>query len=133
MTVQFGELLVYKDVVTAMTAEPLRLYLLARPEIEFVAPSTACWRGYLGRWEIKNNKLYLIGLKATLKGFKKVGIDYLFPGQEEVFADWFTGTIEIPKDEMQKYIHSVYESKYDKILRLDFFQGKYQGNILVDN
>ena len=44
-----------------MTCEPLKEYL-AEKSINFPLINTACWRGYIGSWEIKDNKLYLISL-----------------------------------------------------------------------
>ena len=79
MTAQAGERLLYKGEETWMAAEPLNQYLQNRNDIKFVSPSTACWRGYYGQWEIKDRKLYLIELKAYLEGYREVGLDCLFP------------------------------------------------------
>ena len=127
MTAQAGERLLYNGKVVIMASEPLNQYLIKRNDISFVSMSTACWRGYHGEWEIKDNKLYLIGLKAYLERFKEVGLDYLFPGHDKVFADWFSGHIRIPQGEMLYYIHMGYASLYERDLFLVFENG-----ILVD-
>src|SRR5215472_13884933 len=49
--------------------------------------STACWRNYLGTWEIKDGRFYLVKLRGM----------YRLEGNEPVFADWFTGALRIPK------------------------------------
>lgn len=133
MTAQAGERLIFKGEKTWMAAEPLNQYLQNRKNISFVAPSTACWRGYYGQWEIKNNKLYLIDLKAYLEGYGEVGLGYLFPGQKTVFANWFSGKIRIPQGELLYYVHGGYDSLYEKDLILVFENGILLNEYIVDN
>lgn len=133
MTAQAGERLIFKGEETWMAAEPLNQYLHNRNDINFVSPSTACWRGYYGQWEIKNNKLYLIELKAYLQGYREVGLDYLFPGQNTVFANWFSGKIRIPQGEMLDYVHMGYASLYERDLILVFENGLLTNEFVVDN
>ena len=47
--------------------------------------SSNCWRGYLGSWEIKEGRLYLIGLERNLK----------LEGFEPLFADWVSEELMI--------------------------------------
>lgn len=133
MTAQAGERLFYKGEETWMAAEPLNQYLQNRKDIKFISPSTACWRGYYGQWEIKNNKLYIIELKAYLQGYREVGLDYLFPGQNTVFANWFSGKIRIPQGEMLDYVHMGYASLYERDLVLVFENGLLTNEYVVDN
>ncbi len=133
MTAQAGERLLYKGEETWMAAEPLNQYLQNRNDIKFVSPSTACWRGYYGQWEIKDRKLYLIELKAYLEGYREVGLDYLFPGQNIAFANWFSGKIRIPQGEMLDYVHMGYASLYERDLILVFENGLLTNEYIVDN
>ncbi|MCC6753131.1 MAG: hypothetical protein IT266_03995 [Saprospiraceae bacterium] len=133
MTAQAGESLFYKGEVTWMAVEPLNQYLQNRNDIKFISPSTACWRGYIGQWEIKDNKLYLIGLNAYIEGYREVGLNYLFPGQIEVFANWFNGKIRIPQGEMLEYVHSGYASMYESDLFLVVENGILVNQYEVDN
>jgi len=133
MTAQAGERLLYKGEETWMAAEPLNQYLHNRNDIKFVSPSTACWRGYYGKWEIKDRKLYLIELKAYLEGYREVGLDYLFPGQNTAFANWFSGKIRIPQGEMLDYVHMGYASLYERDLILVFENGLLTNEYIVDN
>ena len=48
--------------------------------------STSCYRGYLGTWEVKDNKLYLNHIEGIWK----------LKNNEPVFADWYTGKLHIP-------------------------------------
>ena len=115
-----------------MATEPLRQYLHNKNYISFVPTSTACWRGYYGKWEIKNKKLYLIDLEANL-GYGKVDLSYLFPGKNEVFANWFSGKIRIPQGEILEYVHMGYESLYKRDLILVFKNGLLINEYVVDN
>lgn len=131
MTAQFREILLYKGERLGMAENPLRPYLVSRIDIEFVSNSTACWRGYVGRWEVIDDKLYLVNLSANL-GDEKVGIDYLFPGQTKVFADWYSGEIRIPTGKMLEYVHMGYASIFEKDLFLVFVNGQLVNQYEVD-
>jgi len=133
MTAQAGERLFYKGEETWMAAEPLNQYLQNRNDIKFISPSTACWRGYFGQWEIKDNKLYLIGLKAYLEGYREVDLSYLFPRQKQVIADWFSGKIRVPQGEMLDYIHMGYASLYERDLILEINNGELVNEYVVQN
>ena len=50
--------------------------------------SSNCWRGYIGSWEIKVGKLYLL----------KLDRDYELEGDEPLFADWVTAELHIIMD-----------------------------------
>ncbi len=133
MTAQAGEILIFKGETSWMAAEPLKQYLQSREDIQFVPPSTACWRGYHGQWKIKDKKLYLIELTAYLEGYREVGLDYLFPRQNTVFANWFSGKIRIPQGELLYYVHGGYDSIYERDLILVFENGILLDEYIVDN
>ncbi len=116
MTAQTGEILFFKGEETWMATEPLNQYLQNRNDIKFVPSSTACWRGYYGQWEIKDNKLYLIDLEAYIEGYKMVDLNYLFP-----------------KGEMLYYVHMGYASLYDRDLFLVFENGVLVKQYEVNN
>lgn len=132
MTAQVGEALIYNGEKTWIATEPLSQYLKVKA-ISFFSPSTACWRGYYGKWEIKDRKLYLIELEAYIEEYKKVGLNYLFPNQKEVFANWFNGEIRIPCGEMLEYVHMGYASLYERDLFLVFENGILVNQYEVDN
>lgn len=132
MTAQFREILIYNGERLGMAANPLRPYLDSRKDIEFVSNSTACWRGYVGRWKIIDDKLFLVNLSANL-GDEKVGLDYLFPGEKKVFADWYSGEIRIPTGEMIEYVHMGYASIFEKDIFLVFVNGQLVNQYEVDN
>ena len=116
MTAQCRERLIYNGEEYYLATEPLASYLI-KYDIRFIAPHTACWRGYIGSWLIEDNKLYLVDLKANISennkkygADKEVGLDFLFPGQTKVFANWYSEVIHIPHGKMMKYVHQGYAS-----------------------
>lgn len=141
MTAQAREKLIYNGQEYHLATEPLRPYL-EKNKIEFESPSTACWRGYYGSWSIEDNKLYLTELTAYAKiesnerrifNGVEVGLEYLFPNQDKVFAEWFSGELRIPYGEMIRYVHMGYESIYEKELFIKIESGNVVGSSEIDN
>ena len=50
-------------------------------------------------------------------------LEKFFPGQEKVFAEWFSGTITVPQGNLLQYIHAGYASIYEKSLLLELDAG----------
>lgn len=123
MTVQALESLIYKGEQTWMTTEPLNQYLVTRESVQFESHSTACWRGYYGSWEIVDDQLFLIGFKAYVHLVKEVDLNFLFPGQKKVFADWFSGIIHIPQSRLIETIQMEYSSVFNRELFLTIKNG----------
>lgn len=126
MTAQVSEHLVYEGKSYALCSFPLEGYFtLAGHKPEFERPHTACWRGYVGRWEVLDRRLYLVGLQAWLKnGDKVTGTDFLFPGfPERVFAHWCNDILRIPQGQRLKYVHMGFGSEFERDLLLTFRRG----------
>lgn len=132
MTAQIREIITYNGKKTGITIEPLKQYL-ENNAIRFLPASSSCWRGYQGFWEVKEKKLFLKRLIANIKDYKEVDLNYLFPGQDEVFAQWFTGEIRIPKGKKLKSEDSEYISIYEKELFLKFANGELVSEKIFDN
>ena len=118
-----------------MASEPLADYFEfggARPQ--FLVQSSALWRGYVGTWEIRDNRLYLIGITAKLADDSEANLESVFPGYpERVFAHWYSGEIRLPQGELLEYVHMGFGSRYhaDIILRLE--RGRLVSNELRTN
>lgn len=129
MTIQCKEHLVYKGKDFWLDTEPLEPYLKEK-QISFNAPNSACWRGYVGDWLIENKRFYLVELCAFVSKHnpnnrfhsEKVGLDYLFPGQDKVFANWFSGILRIPHGELLHYVRS-YPPLHEKEILIKIRQG----------
>ena len=123
MTIQAADILTYNGKKTTLGTEPLKPYLETRSDVGFIFKSTALVRGYIGRWEIKNNKLFLVSLLGFIENNEQVDLNYLFPNQTEVFASWYSGDIRIPEGELLEKINLGYESVFEKDRFLTFKEG----------
>lgn len=134
MTAQKGERLLYEDEYYSMASEPLAPYLASLKEpIEFRSPSSTFWRGYIGTWKFENKRLFLTDLQAFILDNKEVGIEYLFPGEPVVFANWYTGKLRVPIGDCLYYAHQGFESIFEFDLFLTIERGCLVNTKIEDN
>jgi hypothetical protein len=91
MTSQVPEILLLDGEKHGMCTEPLARYLRSvGTKANFCAPNTSCWRGYIGTWEVIDDRLCLTALEATLESGETASLATLFPDTPPpVFAHWF--------------------------------------------
>jgi len=126
MTAQIKEVLIFQGETFAMASEPLYPWLNRRrnKKIQFRRYSTACSRGYVGTWEIIDDRLDLIKLRGKFMDGREVEISDLFPERPSpVLADWFDGELRCPMGQLLGYVHSGYSSIYERDLFLKFKAG----------
>lgn len=108
-----------------MCTNPLSDYFAfggAKPRFE--SNCTALWRGYIGSWEIVDDRLYLIGLQGTLEDGTEATLASVFPGfPDRVFAHWYSGTIRVPQGKQLEYVHMGYGSTFERDLFLEVARG----------
>lgn len=85
--------------------------------------SSACWRGYRGTWEIRDNQLFLLKIEGRFQ----------LKGIEPLFADWVTTVIRIGNGEMLQYKHLGFESVYEEDIWFKVEQGNITASRVVDN
>jgi tetratricopeptide (TPR) repeat protein len=85
--------------------------------------STGCGRGYIGTWEIKDGRFFLVGIRGI----------YELLGEEPIFADWFTGVLRIPRGEVLNYVHGDFLSVYEAEVRVSIDRGVVVKTRVVDN
>ena len=138
MTVQVEEVLIYNGEEYILESEPLTPYL-EKHNIFFHVTSSDCWRGYRGYWLIEDGCLYLTNLSAHIAkdcnrwGREKVGLDYLFPGQNKVLAEWFSGKLRLPYGRRIPCVHGWRDFYYEKELIIEFVNGKCVSSRDIDN
>jgi hypothetical protein len=125
MTAQFSERLIFEGQQVALLSNPLNDYFaLGGSDPGFESTSTALWRGYVGTWEILNDRLYLVELNGTLKSGDEASMESVFPGfTERVFAHWFSGCLRIPQGKRLEYVHMGYASTYERDVLLTLQNG----------
>ena len=135
MTAQAREDLLYEGKQQSMCSTPLGDYLTKNGIfLPLISRTTACNRNYIGKWEITDNRLYLIGIDAKLRDGTPVSVATIFPDSpDRVFANWYTGTLRIPQGDRIKYFHGGFESVYERDLFLDIREGGVVATRLVHN
>lgn len=125
MTAQIPERLFFEGQEVALHANPLGMYFDLIGSDPGFAPSMTClWRGYVGKWEIADGKLFLIDLNGSLMDGSRATLVTVFPDAiDKVFANWFTGTIRVPQGQRLKYVHRGFDSIYEKELAMDVQHG----------
>lgn len=118
-----------------MCSQPLDDFFLAAGQSpRFAFNNTACWRGYVGRWKIEADRLYLVGISATLDAGSAVTLEQIFPGYpERVWAHWFSGTLRCPRGRMLKYVHAGYASEHEADLFIEIRRGQVVSTNLLQN
>jgi hypothetical protein len=105
MCIQRPERIRYEGEEYSTGSEPLMSYFTSnkiKPDFQLI--STDLWRGYRGTWEILDGHLDLIALEAVLTDGSEEAMAALFPhSPNRVFANWFSGTIQIPHRSMYTY------------------------------
>jgi hypothetical protein len=107
-----------------------------RPNDVLQSWSTANWRGYIGHWSIKDDRLLLTALYRE-RGERDAEGNYKFTqelipldkvlGQGAAYpakADWFTGTLRIQKGKLVRYVHMGFGSQHEQEIVLQIEAGR---------
>ena len=106
------------DLYTLYTT-PLLPWLRAQdPPTQFDRRTPKCERGYIGRWKIEGNTLWLTGIYAWHNG-QDTGLTDLFGEVEQVAADWFTGPLVI-----EPSAHAIADGAYPKVSTVFVKEGR---------
>jgi hypothetical protein len=118
--------------MTAQQAEILiidgeRMYMTSNPSLNGKAEGcmsfcTGNYRGYIGIWEIVDNKLYLNGVE---EGFMKE--------KGPIFADWVSEELHVWKGNLLQYIHAGYSSMYEEDMFLSINSGILKHTVIESN
>lgn len=95
----------------------------ADDEEDTILRSTACWRRYQGVWEIREGRLYLVNLRGRFR---------LGEGGP-IFAEWFSGTLRIPRGGILRYVHMGFETVYEQELLIEIDKGVVAARRVMDN
>ena len=128
MTVQLPEQLWYQGQTLAMASTPLEDYFVLLGERPCFQPTSAALsRGYVGSWELRDGRLYLMGLRGWLEGGQAASLAVLFPGfAERVFAHWYHGTLRISRGHAPDNAPRVFQPVHQDDLLIDLEAGVLQ-------
>ncbi len=92
---QLPEIIFIDGVLHTLYTTPLLSWLKQQDPIPvFDKRAPNCERGYVGRWKLEDNALWLTGLYAWRDG-RHTGIAELFGENEAVSAEWFSGPLVV--------------------------------------
>ena len=134
-TTQIPDFLIYKNDTLPIYSNPLEVYFKQSGSREFPkfkgCSSTACWRGYVGIWELRDDSIFLKAITTCHKWecdtIVNADLKELFGDKyvnNEVFADWISYEIINPYGKQIKYIHQGYESIHEYERGFEFINGK---------
>jgi len=118
MTAQASEYLKDDGQLVAMLTTPLEDYFnQGGPHPGFQNTSTALWRGYVGTWEIVDDRLYLTEVNGWLRSGREATLQSVFPdATDRVFAHWFSGQLRMAQGRLMRYVHRGFSSAYERDL-----------------
>lgn len=135
MTAQAWDVLHFEGRERPLRSLPLdSLWSETHPRPRFVFRSTGCYRGYVARWIIEDNKLYLTGVDGLVSVDQEAEVPatvgLLFPGAgDRVHAAWFTGELSAPEGNcIRRFERLVFERE----LRILIDRGVVIGSEVVD-
>ena len=94
MSAQFYDGIMYEGANYGLAATPLEDYFKAHADArpKFTSFNTACMRGYVARWEVRGDKLFLVGMDMKCETDATYGS--MFPdARDGMFADWVSGDL----------------------------------------
>jgi hypothetical protein len=124
----------YEGVNYDLAAMPLEKYFDANPSRrpKFLGFNTGCMRGYLARWDVRDQKLYLVGMDMVLQ--TDAAFSSVFPeARDGLFAEWVSGDLVCPYGKMLKYDHAGFASIREHEMILTFENGMLKSTRIVDN
>ena len=136
MTAQVPDRLHFQEQCYRIFSEPLYQWLSKRQNrnVGFKRGNTACRRGYVGEWEVTEDRLYLINIHGGSSKGLPVTVGDLFPDSpERVFANWYSGIVRCMIGRMLAYSHAGYSSIYEQELHLSFQEGVLVGQRTIKN
>jgi len=136
-TAQYPDILIYEGKEFSLHTNPLEELFSKnedkRPKGDVT--STALWRGYVAKFEIKDGWLFAkeVNVKIVLDreareyerkyGWKNVIAD-VFKTEKDKRLDWFSGLLILPHGALINYVHMGYASTYENYILLEIDKGK---------
>ncbi|MEA3372465.1 MAG: hypothetical protein U9Q62_02120 [Campylobacterota bacterium] len=127
-TVQVHDTIIYQDKEYPLYHFPLDSYVYKkgiRHRDLFPVQCTAVWRGYVAKWKIIDDTLFLVALRngECVPKPPEIPLSKLFPSQEgPIKATWYSGDLLIPEGEIIEFFNG-YNPTYEKELWLKFENG----------
>ena len=124
-TAQFGEVLFVDTTCYSMRACPLdRFEKFDQFKKKYPRMSTdlctALWRGYIGYWQLEDNKLYLDSIQigydsdtAKVIARNEPLFDAHKTADGRILAGWYSGEVSVASGKLVNYVHMGFESVFE--------------------
>jgi len=127
-----------------LMATPLEAFWnAAHPRPETLTQTTwACWRGYIGTWEIADNTLTLLRIErhevipkadTFAEQIVTIPLQDLFGTNKPVPATWFSGVLRVARGRILAPVNTGYASVYEEDLFLIIEYGRITARRSVKN
>ena len=114
-TQQISEKIILDQDTLKFAQAPLQTAKLYEGKLNNLIPgSSALWRGYIGTWEIKNDSLFIIDFIGYADNDTLDYFTFFETRESEIFADWYSGSLEVFKEEcegVQIYFNGLFKKK----------------------
>jgi hypothetical protein len=97
--------------------------IVKQSEPSFLQENSACWRGYIASWEIRDDRLFLNDISGR----------YVKSDTKPIHATWYSGTLKIGLGELLEYVHMGFGSVHEKELHLKIKRGCVVRMKWIDN
>ena len=94
--IDYPEVVIFEGRPYSISAEPLSDYFAQTGLDPQFRVCRGAKRSYFGTWEVHDGRVYLVELGASNQSGERVYVSTLFPGQEKVFASWYSGVLLEP-------------------------------------
>ena len=134
MSAQMYDKIIFNKREYGLAATPLEGYFAAKPEFrpKFASFNTGCARGYIAQWEVRDERLYLVGMDMICD--THATFSSIFPDAHNgVFAEWVNGQLLCPYGKMIKYDHAGFGSVKEHELILEIENGILKSSTIKDN
>lgn len=139
-TGQYPDYLIQGQDTVPIFNNPLEQYFEKvgkRELIDFENPcwSTACWRGYIAYWELKNDSLFLIKVTSChddCTESKEANLFAMF-GNQRPFASWYNGTLKAQMGELFSGSDMGYNAIYEFEDKLQIVNGVLKSKQRISN
>jgi hypothetical protein len=132
-TAQSPDIVIYKGEEYRLLNNPLENYFQQYPDKRPKGGtiSSANWRGYVAKFEIIEDLLYLVEIEILVeyteneeKAYKFVNVlNEVFPDEDFIKIDWVSGLLVLPYGEIVDYVHMGYASLYEHYILLEMDNG----------
>ncbi|WP_405397844.1 hypothetical protein [Maribacter sp. Asnod2-G09] len=128
VSAQYPDKLMYEGNVYDLHTNPLERYFEKHQDKKPEQVSSALWRGYVAYFEIIENQLLVTDITTPVyeeNGETKWVSIYtnIFPNNEKVIIDWYSGILTLPYGEIVNYVNQGYASTYSNYNLLEIKNG----------